>query len=106
MASIFDDIARNLKASAEIAVDAAEQVIEDVKLSFRRTVDVSTLNTSIRTIKQKINREFAQIGELVYKTSKNPETAADGIDERLARLDALYAELNEAVAERDRRNSQ
>lgn len=64
-------------------------------------VEISKAKLSIASIKSDISSNFKLLGEIVYLSQhENVETAAEEVEEIIARIDALYekmADLNEAA---------
>lgn len=106
MASNFDDFITKVRDVTEIAADMTQQALKSTKKAVDKTVELSTLNTRISRISLSIKNEYREIGELVYKTHKDPETSSEGLQSKLARIDELHDELAEAKAERDRRKAE
>jgi len=103
MSDLFERVVENVREGAEIVVDVAEHAAKNISASVKKSIDVSTLNTKAKRISLEISTEFMRIGELVYKTHKDPETSAEKLQVMIERIDSLYAERDEVNAERDRR---
>lgn len=106
MASNFDDFITRVRDATDVAADITQQAFKNTKKTIDKTVELSTLNTRIRRISLSIKNEYMAIGELVYATHKDPETSGEGLQSKLARIDELHVELDEAKAERDRRQAE
>jgi hypothetical protein len=103
MNDLFDRAMQNIKEGAEIVVDAAQEAVQAIKTSVKKSVDVSTLNTKISRISLEISTEFMQIGEMVYKTHKDPDSSAGDLQAKIDRIDELYKDMDSVKAERERR---
>jgi len=103
MSDFFDRVVQNVREGAEIAADAAEEAAKNITASVKKSIDISTLNTKVKRLSLEISTEFMRIGELVYQAHKDAETPVDSLQEKIERIEGLYAELDEVKADRDRR---
>ena len=102
----FDEFMGKVRNGAVVLVDTAEDALRNAKRSAQKTLDIAALNTKIKRLELNMGRDFVEIGKLVYRTHLDPNAPSDGLDDLLAHLDMLSKEIEETVAERDRRKTE
>lgn len=60
-------------------------------------MEVSRIKVSIAGAEKKIEREYQQLGKMVYKASKEKSDCTDYVNEKATAIDALFAERKTLV---------
>ena len=79
-----EKIKDNIDKAAVYTVKKAEEIMSVTKLKFKKT-----------ELKGKISDLYKEIGEMVYKASKDEADITDRLEFAFSRLDELHAEVKE-----------
>lgn len=81
---MFEDVFEKAKSVADMAGKKTGELVE-----------ISKLKISAADVQSKINREFQELGTLVYTASKEHADCTESVHERAEAIDTLYTELSE-----------
>ena len=90
MADFFDNLKDFVSETAEIVSKKTGEVAEIVVQKTEKTVEVQKLKSQIHVMKRNNDRDYRDIGKMVYDRFKNGEE-----------VDPQFAELCEVIVERE-----
>ena len=90
MAGFFEDLGKLISEKAEVVSKKTEEVVDVVTKKTEQTVEVQKIKNQIHVMERNNERDYIDIGKMVYNKFKNGEGA-----------DSDYIELCDAIAERD-----
>lgn len=90
MKDFFENLGKVITEKAEIVGKKAEEVVEVVSKKTEQTVEIQKIKSQIRTMERNNERDYQDIGKIVYDKFKKGEE-----------LDEQFVELCEAIAERE-----
>ena len=90
MAGFFGDLGKIISEKAEVVTKKTGEVVDVVAKKTEQTVEVQKIKAQIHTMERNNDRDFKDIGKMIYDKFKNGEGA-----------DAEYIELCDAIAERE-----
>lgn len=88
---MFEDVFEKAKNVADMAGKKTGELVE-----------ISKLRINAADVQTKIDKEFQELGTLVYTASKEHSDCTESVHERAVAIDALFAELaelNEKISE-------
>ena len=91
MANFFEDFKGNLESLGKTIADKTEDIVDVVARKTEDTVEVQKLKSQIRTLKRNNERDFEDMGKILYERYKE----GDEIDEE-------FVELCEAIEGREK----
>ncbi|MDR0248876.1 MAG: hypothetical protein LBI44_04370 [Oscillospiraceae bacterium] len=95
-------ILEHVKSAAHSAGEAAGRTWDSAKTKTGEIWEVTKLNLHISDLQQRITETYQDIGELVYRAHREPNTDTEAVDDLLASIDELNEsaqQLRERVAE-------
>ena len=90
MASFWKDLGKIVSEKAEVVAKKTGEVADVVVKKTEQTVEVQKIKSQIHVMQRNNDRDYRDIGKMVYDKFKNGEGA-----------DAEYIELCDAIAERE-----
>ena len=90
MAGFFGDLGKIISEKAEVVTKKTGEVVDVVAKKTEQTVEVQKIKAQIHTMERNNDRDYKDIGKMIYDKFKNGEGA-----------DAEYIELCDAIAERE-----
>ena len=90
MANFFKDLGKIISEKAEVVAKKTGEVAHVVVKKTEQTVEVQKIKNQIYVMQRNNDRDYRDIGKMVYDKFKNGEGA-----------DAEYIELCDAIAERE-----
>ena len=90
MANFFQDLGKFISEKAEVVAKKTGEVADVVAKKTEQTVEVQKIKAQIHTMERNNDRDYKDIGKMIYDKFKNGEGA-----------DAEYIELCDAIAERE-----
>lgn len=90
MAGFFEDLGKFISEKAEVVSKKTGEVVDVVTKKTEQTVEVQKIKNQIHVMERNNERDYIDIGKIVYDKFKNGEGA-----------DADYIELCDAIAERE-----
>lgn len=78
----FEDFVSKAKDVASVAGKKTGELVE-----------VTKLRISVSDAETKLSREFAELGERVYKAAKEQTDVTEYVNEKSGRIDGVYAEI-------------
>ena len=90
MANFFQDLGKIISEKAEVVTKKTGEVVDVVAKKTEQTVEVQKIKAQIHTMERNNDRDYRDIGKMIYDKFKNGEGA-----------DAEYIELCDAIAERE-----
>ncbi len=90
MAGFFEDLGKIISEKAEVVSKKTGEVVDVVAKKTEQTVEVQKIKNQIHVMERNNERDYIDIGKMVYNKFKNGEGA-----------DSDYIELCDAIAERD-----
>lgn len=90
MANFFKDLGKIISEKAEVVAKKTGEVADIVVKKTEQTVEVQKIKSQIHVMQRNNDRDFRDIGKMVYDKFKNGEGA-----------EAEYIELCDAIAERE-----
>ena len=90
MASFLKDLGKIISEKAEVVAKKTGEVADVVVKKTEQTVEVQKIKNQIHVMQRNNDRDYRDIGKMVYDKFKNGEGA-----------DAEYIELCDAIAERE-----
>ena len=91
MANFFEELKGNLESFGKTIASKTEDIVDVVARKTEDTVEVQKLKAQIRTMKRNNERDYEDIGKIVY------ERYAAGEE-----VDAEFVEFCEAIKEREK----
>ena len=82
MANFFEDFKGNLESLGKTIADKTEDIVDVVARKTEDTVEVQKLKSQIRTLKRNNERDFEDMGKILYERYKE----GDEIDEEFVEL--------------------
>lgn len=90
MTNFFEKLKETITDTAEVVSKRTGEVVDVVAKKTEQTVEVQKLKGQISTMERNNERDYRDIGKIIYSRFKNGEGA-----------DAEYIELCDAIAERE-----
>ena len=90
MANFFQDLGKIISEKAQVVTKKTGEVVDVVAKKTEQTVEVQKIKAQIHTMERNNDRDYKDIGKMIYDKFKNGEGA-----------DAEYIELCDAIAERE-----
>jgi len=90
MTNFFQDLGKIISEKAEVVAKKTGEVADVVAKRTEQTVEVQKIKAQIHTMERNNDRDYKDIGKMIYDKFKNGEGA-----------DAEYIELCDAIAERE-----
>lgn len=90
MKEFLDNLGKVISEKAEVVTKKAGEVVEVVAQKTEETVEVTKIKNQIHVMEKNNDRDFRDIGKMVYDKFKNGHVEEE-----------QYAELCEAIAERE-----
>lgn len=77
----------------EDIISKAKNVADAAGKKTGEMVEITKLRLSVSDAESKLNREFAELGERVYKAAKEQTDVTEYVNEKSAKIDGTYAEI-------------
>ena len=90
MKDFFDNLGKVITEKAEVVSKKAGEVVEVVADKTEQTIEVTKIKSQINVMERNNERDFKDIGKMIYEKFKNGEE-----------VDDQYMELCEAIAARE-----
>lgn len=90
MANFFEKLKETITDTAEVVSKKTGEVVDVVAKKTEQTVEIQKIKGQISTMERNNERDYKDIGKIIYNRFKNGEGA-----------DAEYIELCDAIAERE-----
>lgn len=90
MADFFGNLGKIISEKAEVVTRKTEEVVDVVAKKTEKTVEVQKIKSQIRVMERNNERDFTDIGKMIYDKFKKGEA-----------VDPQFIELCEAIEERE-----
>ncbi len=90
MVEFFENLGEIISEKAKVVGKKTEEVVDIVARKTEQTIEIQKIKNQIRTMKRNNERDYQDIGKMIYEKYKNGEE-----------VDAKYAELCQAITDRD-----
>lgn len=90
MKDFFENLGKKITETAEVVGKKTGEVVDSVSQKTSEMVEEQKIRSQIRTLKKENNRDFGDIGKMIYEQYQNDE-----------QIDAPFAELCENIKQRE-----
>lgn len=90
MVEFLENLGEIISEKAKVVGKKTEEVVDLVARKTEQTVEIQKIKNQIRTMKRNNERDYQDMGKMIYEKYKNGEE-----------VDSIYMELCQAIKERD-----